>query len=223
VNRRARIEEQHIAVRRTARYCTMGPATATDVWFVLHGYAQLARYFVSAFAALDDGTRRIIAPEALNRYYFEAAPGVHGADARVAATWMTREDREHEIDDYVAYLDDLAVHVLSDVVDPKVTVLGFSQGAQTASRWAARGRTRADRLVLWGSGPAHELVPAPALFRGAALTIAIGNADPHISAARVTAESDRLRAAGLQHTVLRYDGGHRIEPDGLLQLTRAGA
>lgn len=212
------MHEHHITTAKTARYYTLGNASSDEVWFVLHGYAQLARYFIRPFESIAGETRLIVAPEALNRYYFETAPGEHAADARVAATWMTREDRDHEIHDYLEYLDALAERVVSDVASARITVLGFSQGAATASRWAARGRTKIDRVILWGASIAHELEPGPELFRGAELTVAIGNADPHVNEDRIMREQQRLSAAGLQHTLLRYEGGHRIEPDALRQL-----
>jgi predicted esterase len=209
------MREHHLAVHRTARYYTLGPVDAAEVWFVCHGYAQLARYFVRSFEILDDGSRLIVAPEALNRYYFETAPGVHGPDARVAATWMTREDREHEIDDYIAYLDSLYVALVGDGVGRVVIALGFSQGAATVSRWAARGRARVDHVILWGSGLAHELNPAPDLLANARLWIALGDADPQIDEARVVDADRRLRAGGLAYELYRYAGGHRIEPAAL--------
>src|SRR5206468_3354730 len=64
------------------------------------------------------------------------------------ASWMTREDRLHEIDDYVRYLD--AVHAQVASGKARVTALGFSQGTATACRWAAFGSARIDRLIVWG-------------------------------------------------------------------------
>jgi predicted esterase len=222
------MREHHLTVRRTARYYTLGDDRAGEVWFVCHGYAQLARYFLRQFEQLDDGSRLIVAPEALNRYYFETAPGVHGADARVAGTWMTREDREHEIDDYVAYLDALYDTIVRHTERRTIVALGFSQGAATVSRWAARGRARIDHVILWGSGLAAELSPGPHLLRGASLAIAIGDADAQIAESRVSDEDRRLRGAGLEYRLYRYSGGHRVEPAALAELatvarTRAGA
>jgi predicted esterase len=211
------LSEHHIVVARTARYYTLGGAAGGgagkqgEVWMVCHGYAQLARHFIRPFAAVAGAHRLIVAPEALNRYYHESAPGVHAPDARVAATWMTREDRDHEIADYIAYLDALAAHVAGDVAYPlHLTALGFSQGAATVSRWAAHGRTRIQRVVLWGAGLAHELQPAPALLRGAELIIALGDADAHVDAAAVTRIGRALTDGGLHHRLLRYAGGHEI-------------
>jgi dienelactone hydrolase len=224
------MREHQLQVTRTARYYTLGdPADAQEVWIVCHGYAQLARYFLRAFAPLDDGTRLIVAPEALNRYYFESAPGEHAHDARVAATWMTKEHREAEIADYVAYLDALgdagAIGAIgtagtAGTAKRRVVAFGFSQGASTVSRWAALGQTRIDHVVLWGASLAHELEPAPSLLRGASLTIAMGAADPHVSEERIAREDARLRAAGMDYRLVRYAGGHRIEPDGLLEVAR---
>jgi predicted esterase len=232
--------EHHLRVARTARYYTIGgpvavpgaaPAVAQDaaaddgswapreVWVVCHGYAQLARSFVRAFAVVADATRLIVAPEALNRFYAERAPGVSARDARVAATWMTREDRAHEVADYVAYLDAVAERVTQDVAYPlPMTALGFSQGAATVSRWAALGATPLARVVLWGAGPAHDLPLGPSTFRGAELTLVSGIADEHMGAADVARLQQRLTDAGTAYTLHRYDGGHRIDADVLRRL-----
>jgi predicted esterase len=183
---------------------------------VCHGYAQLARYFIRAFETLDDGTRIIVAPEALNRFYHTRGPDDPAQGARVAATWMTREDRAHEIDDYIAYLDALAAHVTADLTpSPRITAFGFSQGAATVSRWAALGHTPVDSVVLWGSGPAHDLPLGPATLRGARLLIVAGTVDPHLDAARLAEERWRLREAGVEHELIRYDGGHSMDPAAL--------
>jgi predicted esterase len=208
------VKEHHLSVRRTARFHTLGDPAAGEVWIVCHGYAQLARYFLREFAALDDGSRYIVAPEALNRYYYETAPGVHTGDARVSATWMTREDREHEIDDYVAYLDMLVAHVVSGSA-PRVVALGFSQGAATVSRWAARGSAHIDHVILWGSGMATELEPGASVLRGARLTIAIGAEDGAVPAAEVERQDARMRAAGMTYDLMRYAGGHQLHAEAL--------
>jgi predicted esterase len=211
------MKEHHLSIRRTARYYTLGDANASDVWIVCHGYAQLARYFLRSFAPLDDGSRYIVAPEALNRYYYETAPGVHTGDARIAATWMTREDREHEIEDYVAYLDTLADHVAGGAAR-RIITLGFSQGAATVSRWAALGSARIDHVILWASPVPPELEPSPALLRGATLTIAIGESDGQIPAGEIERQDQRLRSARMNYSLVRYHGGHRIEADALAEI-----
>ncbi|HEX6693325.1 MAG TPA: hypothetical protein VF035_01355, partial [Longimicrobiales bacterium] len=123
--------ELHIAVQKTARYAVLGDlADPREVWFVIHGYGQLARRFLRRFTSLVGDGRLIVAPEALNRYYFETSPGVHARDAGIGGTWMTHEDRETEIADYIAYLDQLYHFIIGGAqrVPARVVVLGFSQG-----------------------------------------------------------------------------------------------
>lgn len=210
------MEEHRIEVRRSARYYTLGASDAAEVWIVCHGYAQLARFFLRSFTPIDDGSRYIVAPEALNRYYSESRPGVHAADARIGATWMTREDRDQEIRDYIGYLDALASLVARPAT--RLVALGFSQGAATASRWCAHQASAIAELVLWGTGPAHDLELSPRIFGSARLTIAAGSDDTYFGPAAAHTVQTRLRTGGVAAEVFTYDGGHRIEAAALLDL-----
>jgi len=223
------MQEHHLTVARTARYATLGPddTSARDVWFVLHGYAQLAGDFLRHFAPLDDGARLLVAPEALSRFYSDRGrPG--GDPQRVGATWMTREDRDAEVSDYVSYLDAVYDRVFERVPreGATVTLLGFSQGAATVSRWASLGRARADRVVCWGSALAHDLDLAPAgraPLGGARLVLVVGGDDRLVASDAVDAERRRLAAAGVPHEVVTYDGGHHLHEATLRRLAGVGA
>jgi predicted esterase len=143
----------HIRVQRTARYYTIGgaPGVATKrFWFVLHGFGQLAGTFVRFFADLSSDESIVVAPEAMNRYYMVNPDVAPARDRPVGATWMTREDRESEIADYVEYLDAVADEVTGGALAPgvRLDVIGFSQGAATATRWIAHGTVPATRLIL---------------------------------------------------------------------------
>lgn len=224
-----RSEEHHIRVSRTARYRVLGdPDPATDVWFVLHGYGQLAERFIRRFEALPGvtgGRRAVVAPEGLSRFYVEdRVAGPHGPESRVGATWMTRADREQEIRDYVGYLDRVAVRVLDASGDPgvgpvpdgaagRLVVLGFSQGAATASRWVTYGHIRPAELVLWGGGLAVDLEDdrAGEALRQTAVTLVVGGED-RWGAARAEESARRLDAMGVSWRRVEFPGGHRVEP-----------
>ena len=218
------MDEHHIAVRRSARYYTLGPrdGTAAQVWIVCHGFAQLAGRFMRHFAAIDDGSRLIVAPEALNRFYVEATPTWHGPDSKVGATWMTREDREHEIADYVAYLDTLADAVLTETPRDRVqlSVLGFSQGVATVVRWAAQGRTRPDHLILWASPLPPEIRPDAGRDQLAAIpriSVVVGTLDTDAQRA-IPPERERMARLGLDYTLHSFEGGHHLDADTLRTL-----
>ena len=209
--------EHHLRVSRTARFLVAGDATtAPEAWFVLHGYRQLAERFIRRFAELPGlrgGHRAVIAPEALNRFYVEEGSGPHGPESRVGAAWMTRSDREHEIRDYVDYLDRLRDHVAAAA--ERVVVLGFSQGAETASRWAVMGATpKVDELILWGGGLAADL-DGPAVAKSlekSAITFVAGDRD-RWATQRSEAGMGLLRAEGVEARRIVYAGGHRLDPE----------
>jgi predicted esterase len=172
---------------------------------------------------LDDGTRLIVAPEALSRFYLDPIPQRRqDPSPRIGATWMTREDRDAEIADYVAYLEKLATeirHPLSGAA-PRIVVLGFSQGTATVSRWLAASAMRVDQLVLWGGSipPELELGAWAERLHGAAITLVAGSGDEYATPAAIAAEAERLSASGVAFSIQRFDGGHEIEPAALIQL-----
>lgn len=219
------MEERHLSVARTARYFALGaPAgRARAVWVLCHGYGQLAARFLERFRTLDDGRRRLVAPEGLSRFYLSE----RAAERRVGASWMTREDRLAEIDDYVAYLDAVYDDVLgTGPASAPVTALGFSQGAATACRWVALGRARVDRLVVWGGEVPPDLdlgrESIAARVRAARLTLVYGRADPFFTATVVADTEARLRRHAIPYALHPFDGEHEIDEATLRQLAEQG-
>jgi predicted esterase len=205
-----------LEVPRTARCATLGALDAPVWWVVLHGYGQLAADVAAAARPLVAAERAVVAPEGLSRFY------VDGLDTheQVGASWMTREMREPEIRDYVRYLDALVSRLAPSDNRPTIRLLGFSQGAATASRWAVMGDTPVDRLVLWGGAPAHDLDLAShaAALRTMDLTLVAGTDDPYVSPERRAAVQDRLDRHDIPVSVRTFDGGHHLNTTALQAL-----
>ena len=212
---RGEIEVRHLKVERTARYALLGGDVARprELWIACHGYRQLAARFARDLAPLDDGTRRIAAPEGLSRFYLDDDGGPHGPDAKVGATWMTRDDRLSEIADYVAYLDRLAAALVERDAAPRVIALGFSQGAATAARWAALGATRVHELILWGSGMPHDLdlVAHAQRLRETRVWLVAGERDRFFAPTAAEAQRARLAEHGVVAEVVAFGGGHAMD------------
>ncbi|UOQ70614.1 alpha/beta hydrolase [Hymenobacter cellulosilyticus] len=190
-------QERRLTVIRSARYYQSGELSAATrrVWFVCHGYGQLAAYFIRHFHRLTraDKATVVIAPEGLSRFY------LNGTSGRVGATWMTKEDRLAEIDDYVAYLNQLARAVLAECSpETTVTVLGFSQGAATVSRWLARTFFRPARLILWAGAfpPDVDFTVASHLLRQLPVTLVCGTQDAYIDEAALAQQQEFLHKLG---------------------------
>lgn len=200
-----------IPVTRTARYFTLGEMNegTRHVCFVLHGYGQLAEFFIRKFEHLRDDQTYIVAPEALSRFYLNENPG------RVGASWMTREERLTEIDDYVAYLDSIYKTVFQHHSPDKVrvTVLGFSQGTATACRWIDKGTLRCDRLILWAGYFANGIrdVIDPDLLPTLETYFVYGNEDEFLTQLNPTEYLAKLKTDLPFLKVLEYNGGHAID------------
>ncbi|TXI81218.1 MAG: phospholipase [Flavobacteriales bacterium] len=210
------MEEHHITVPRTARYHVLGdPRTAQAIWIVLHGYGQLARYFLNKFDGLAADIA-FVAPEGLSRFYLDEG------HQRVGATWMTREDREHEIADQCSYLSALTLALRGPRTGTPVNILGFSQGVATACRWSLQCSTPPPKLVLWAGSLPPEPSPDDLRLGWANTTVdlVLGNADPYADGSELRSQAERLSAAGVKHRIHRFSGGHTLEPILLSKLIR---
>lgn len=207
----------HITVPRTGRYFLLGERRgAEEIWFVLHGYSQLASTFLKWFEPVAKPGRLIVAPEALSRSYFDETTA-----RRVGASWMTKEDREAEIEDYVRYLDQLATELVGSIPPvPRLEIHGFSQGAATACRWATYGRFSVKRLVLWGGTvpPDIDLERLRAHLKDASLVVAVGDRDQFISAENVRNEQARLLGLGVNVSIRQFSGGHVVDRSSLVAI-----
>jgi len=216
-----RLQEHRVSVARTARYFTLGSSRGVgEVWVVCHGYGQLASRFLEKLRVLDDATRYLVAPEGLSRFYLSESP----TERRVGASWMTREDRLAEIEDYVRYLDAVYQDVFSQLDRSQVTVhaLGFSQGVATVSRWTALGRAKVDRLTLWGGEfpPDLDLALETVVdrLRAARLSLVYGRADQFITPKVVAGITERLRAHDIPVREIPFEGGHELNAGVLKEL-----
>lgn len=222
------IRKESVEVRRTALVATLGPEGAAlsgvrELWYVLHGYSMRAVPFLEDFRVIAGDDRLLVAPEALSRFYHGTlSPGAH-KDAPVVASWMTRDERDAEIADYIAYLDTVHAGILGRLPGPapRVTVLGFSQGGATAARWVAAGHVRPARLVVWGStmAPDLDLASPGSPLRVPETVFVVGTRDAYITPKIVAAEVARLQAAQFPFRHITYDGEHWIDDGVLRQLT----
>lgn len=219
--------EHHLPVSRTARYFTIGEphSGVRELWFVCHGYGQLAGRFVRHFEAIAAPERLIVAPEALSRFYVEVSGKTH-ADTHVGASWMTREDRLSDIEDNIEYLDALHAHIWAslDGASPSFTAFGFSQGVATVARWLERTKVHVDRALFWGNAlPADiDLAAAPAL-RAARIASIAGTADEHATPELLATQDARLTTNGIAYERVSFNGSHRIDREVLMRLAAQGA
>lgn len=200
-------------VTRMARYFMLGNIHdgLKQVWFVCHGYGQLASYFLKNFEVLNNGTRLIVAPEALSRFYLT------GFSGKIGASWMTREDRLQEVDDYVRYLNVLYEEIFKQVERSavKVYVLGFSQGSATVCRWVSRGSAKIDRLILWAGTlpPDLDLRAERMTLNKLKLSLVMGKQDEYANSSLLAQQQELLNRQTISYRLITFEGGHQLDAE----------
>ena len=203
-------EEHHIPVTRTARFFTLGnlDENTKDIWIVLHGHRQLAGKFITVFSELAEEGSFIIAPEGLMRLY------VKGDSGDVGASWMTKEDREADIKDYVNYLDRLFIDELepkAKLYSLKINALGFSQGSATLARWLCYGKARVNKAIFWCGSIAHDIDYSdfPHLKQVEIYQV-FASKDPYYDSNFAVQQNEILSKAGINSKSIIFEGGHEI-------------
>ncbi len=206
-----------------ARYYKLGEITShtRKVWFVIHGYGQLAQYFIKKFSVLENPETCIIAPEGLSRFYLEdVTKRSQSGNNKVGATWMTRENRLMDIENYLTYLNGIYSKEIPTSFAGQVTLLGFSQGGATVSRWALDGTVSFQRLILWAGIFPNDMDfdKGTSLFRNKEVIEVYGDQDPFLTDERLGEMKDLNGKLNLRPTLVQFKGGHEIDQETLLQL-----
>ncbi len=136
-----------------------------------------------------------------------------GFEGRVGANWMTKYERETAIANNHRYLNQLMEEILKGYrKNPKIHVLGFSQGAATASRWASQWSGKISTLILWAGGFAHDMRidGAKKKFFDTHITMVYGNRDKFLSSESIQKQEIWLEILGKRPEKIVFDGGHEL-------------
>jgi predicted esterase len=133
---------------------------------------------------------------------------------------MTRENRLMDIDNYLHYLDELYIKELKELNDLNipVTVLGFSQGAATASRWVTHGQIRFQRFILWAGilPPDMDFEMSREILKDKETYLVYGTADPFLGDSRFAEMEMLSKKLGITPQRIVFDGKHDIDEKTLL-------
>ncbi|MEK6782466.1 MAG: alpha/beta hydrolase [Bacteroidota bacterium] len=210
------MEPQELRFDYKARYYRLGELNANtrQLWFVVHGYGQLAQFFIQKFKVLEEAGICVVAPEGLSRFYID------GNGGRVGASWMTKENRLMDIENYIEYLNEVYKKETAHVVSlPPVTLLGFSQGTATVSRWLLKGGLKVNRLILWAGlfPPDLDFEKGSEILKDIEVTEVYGKRDPFVSLASLQHLNELNEKLNLQPTIMEFDGKHELNDDILLR------
>lgn len=194
--------EHKLTSQKTFRYQQIGNLEkATHLLIVLHGYGQLAEFFIRKFKDVPENYL-VIAPEGMHRFY------LNGTSGRVGASWMTKEDRESDIQDNLNWLNHLLRELKEKKKFEKIILLGFSQGGATAARWYYSSKCEFNHLILWASVFPPDL-DKPQNSENSENYFVIGTEDEFYNAEAQMTEIDFYKKIGFQ--TVQFAGRHDIE------------
>jgi predicted esterase len=207
------MKEIFIKTQKTARVFSENSENkeVEEVVIALHGYAQLASFFIKNFSFLKETNTAVYAPEGLSKFYWQ------GMGGRVVASWMTKEDRANEIIDQQFYLNSILDQIIIAHPKAKITVLGFSQGSATACRWISKMNHNIHRLIIWAGDIPEDALTSKQLL-STPIKIVLGDNDEFISSETAEKRMRTYMKSGFDIQRINYEGGHKIYPEILEKL-----
>lgn len=171
-----------------------------------HGYGESAEDHLKALKGIPGREGWAVAAVQGLHHFYRRSTG------DVVASWMTSFGREQAIDDNLAYVRRVLAGLRAELGSSLPVVLaGFSQGVAMTYRAAAKaahlnGKPLAGLLVLAGDVPPEldrkTLAGLPPVLLGR------GRADKWYDEAKMDADLQRLREAGVETRACVFDGGH---------------
>ncbi|MEO7988579.1 MAG: alpha/beta hydrolase [Chryseolinea sp.] len=215
------MEQHELQFQFKSRYFKLGKldASTTQLWFVIHGYGQLAEFFIRKFKILEDQNICVIAPEGLSHFYLEDVTSrAQTGNNRVGASWMTKENRLSDIENYLEYLNSIFEKEVGVNTSMRITILGFSQGAATASRWISAGKINFQRLILWAGifPPDIDFNTTKGILKDKETYLVYGKSDPFINDARIAEMETLITQLGISPETKVFEGKHDIDAQTLL-------
>ncbi|MDH4474018.1 MAG: hypothetical protein QE487_15530 [Fluviicola sp.] len=199
------ISTENISVERSMRYSLRQASKETKTLvYALHGYGQLASYFLRKVETVLPETVTLVAPEGMHRFYLQ------GNSGRVGASWMTKEARELDITENTHALDRLHLELMETFCPEKILVIGFSQGGATATRWIANGAIKPNGFVSWASVFPPDITSMtkedfdPSMKKW----FVLGTEDPYFDLNNAEIACNEYREK--QFEVLRFSGQHDL-------------
>lgn len=199
-----KVTEHQPEIRAHGHYTLAVPRSAGPHPLLVgfHGYAELAELHLEELKRIPGAERWILCAVQGPHLFYKARTG------EVAASWMTRVNRELAIHDNVAYIDTVvseirAAHTTTD----RLVFLGFSQGVAMAYRAAAFGRHPASALIAHGADVPPD-VAANGLETLPPILHARGLADPGYKQDTFDRDLHTLHTGGAQAQAFTFEGGH---------------
>lgn len=209
-----------VSYEHTNTYEVLYPINPTtkNIWVCFHGLGYLSRFFKRYFENFDFDENAIIVPQAPSKFY------LGDQFKHVGASWLTRVDTEQEMKNNLNYIDG----ILSNEAiagDPRIILMGFSQGVSIATRYLKHYKQPIKALIMHsGSIPAELDQKDGELFRSMTKRCVhiAGKQDEYLSADIIEREENKLELLfGKECELHRPDIKHVVDAKLLMDISKS--
>lgn len=207
-----------VSYQHTNSYEILHPVieTTENIWICFHGLGYLATYFKRYFQDMDPIKNAVIVLQAPSKFY-------QGTNFKhVGASWLTRVDTAQEMQNNLNYIDTvLESEKLKS--DPRIILIGYSQGVSIATRYLKHYNKEVKALVLHSGSIPHELNELDGnIFKEKAKRIIhiSGTRDEYVTTELIKRENEKIeKLFGTKCETHRPDIKHEVATDLLIQIS----
>lgn len=199
---------EHTIESRTHGRYLVSPGSAQNAPLLVgfHGYGEAA----------DEELQRLLSIPGIDRWTILSIQGLHQfyrkQGSAIAASWMTRQNRELAIEDNIEYVNNVIRVVREEYSATGPLVLtGFSQGVAMTFRAATTSSFPVAGVIVCGADIPPEL-DAQALQRIPVVLIGRGVRDEWYTAEKFESDKQRLRDADISVRTSILDAAHDWTP-----------
>ena len=203
-----------------APYFTFGELNSKTpaIWISCHGYGQLGEFFMKKLEPFAELGHYGIVLQGLHKFYY--------TEQRVGASWMTKHDREVDLENQQTYFKRVIETEYGDLdlSKVKVNLLGFSQGVSAIARLLFHLQLPCDNLVFWAGGFPPELPGSDISFLKDhyKLIVAIGDKDQYYNEENYLKNLNYIRETFKREPEVHiYPGRHTVDTKLLKKLTNS--
>lgn len=189
-----------IETRTHGRYLVSSRPQASLLLVGFHGYRENAQlHFEVLERVVGDRPICLVSVQGTHRFYDKGG--------RIAASWMTSEDRELAITDNLAYVSAVVAEVARECqTSARLVYAGFSQGVAMAYRAAAFVPHRCDGLIVLAGDVPPDVIPVSS--RLPRTLLGRGTRDEYYTAEKAALDRSVLEKANVELVEHIFEGGH---------------
>ncbi len=208
-----------VSYQHTNSYEILHPIvdSTENIWICFHGLGYLATYFKRYFQKMDASKNAVIVLQAPSKFY-------QGSNFKhVGANWLTRVDTDQEMKNNVNYIDAVLEneHIQND---PRVVLMGYSQGVSIATRYLLHYNKKVKALIMHSGSIPHEFNDLDIIkFRELSVrNIHIsGTQDEYVTAELIKRENEKIeKIFGMECEIHRPNIKHEVATDLLVEISK---